>query len=263
MPAALPFLRPWSKDPGNRCGYGDLLPYWTAHDAVTVLVDLGAVGPDLYDLLADDEKKRVLLYKSDRSRRRFVVSRAVLKRILSEILSEDAREIVLTRSAEGRVLVRDWPHVHVSLSYHGTSIAVTVGKRKLGSDLEGVRPIRDGKITASRVFRECPRAEGTDRTEHVIHVWTLVESCAKLQDASPYHLLGACSPFGDANLVSYRIDRQLVLSLASAPGRFTEVLVWLDAGGAGGSRRVPREPVETGRVTLPRGSSETGNMRCP
>lgn len=260
MPAALPSLRPWSKDAGNRCGYGDLLPLWTAHDAVTVLVDLGAFRPELYGLLADDEKERMLRYKPDRSRRRFVVSRAVLKRILSEMLSEDAPEIVLTRSPEGRVLVRDWPHVHVSLSYHDTSIAVTVGKRKLGSDLEGVRPIRDGKIRASRVFRECPRAEGTDRTEHVVHVWTLVEACAKLRDASPYRLLGACSPFGDANLVSYLVDRRLVLSLAAAPGRFTETLVWLDAGGA---RRGPRELVETVRVTLPIGSSDTGDIRCP
>lgn len=229
MPAALPPLRPWSKNSQNLCEYDDLRPYWMGHDAVTVLVDLGMYRPELYAHLSDDEKERVLRYKPSRSRRRFILSRAVLKRILSEIFPEaDAGEIVLTRSADGRILVKDRPHVHVSLSYYDTSIAVTVGKRKLGSDIEGVRPIRDRKITASRVFHECPRAEGTDHTVQVIHVWTLVEACAKLFDVNPYRLLGACSPFGGANLVSYRIDHRLILSLAAGPGRFTEVLVWLD-----------------------------------
>lgn len=228
IPAVLPPLRPWSKNARTLCEYGDLLPYWTARDAVTVLVDLGMYRPELHALLTDDEKERVLRYQPSRSRRRFVVSRAVLKRILSEIFPEaGAGEIVLARSAEGGIFVRDRPHVHISLSYHDTSIAVTVGKRKLGSDLEGVRPIRDGKITASPVFRECPPADGASHTEQVIHVWTLVEACAKLRDANPYRLLGASSPFRGANLVSYRIDDRLIFSLASAPGPFTEVLVWL------------------------------------
>ena len=227
-PGALPALRPWSRNERNRCDHGDILPYWTAHDAVTILVDEGAYRPDFRDLLTVGERDRVLRYRTPRSRRRFVLSRAVLKRVLSEILPEDdPGGVILTRNAAGRILVEGRPHVHVSLSYHDTGVAVSVGKRRLGSDLEGVRPIRDGKITASRAFQDRFRAEGTDRTERVIQVWTMVEACAKLHDANPYRLLGASSPFGDAEVVSYRIEDKQILSLALEPGPFTEVLVWL------------------------------------
>ena len=64
--------------------------------------------------------------------------------------------------------------------------------------------------------------------QQVIHVWTLVESYAKLYDRNPYPLLNSCSPFKDADLVSYFIDQRMIFSLASVQGPFTEVLVWLD-----------------------------------
>ncbi len=234
MSARLPPLKPWSKDAETRCDNDDILRCWTAQDAVTFLLDLGIYRPALHDLLTKDEKERELRFKPAISRRRFVVSRTILKHILSEILQEeDPAEIVLTRNADGRVLVEDNPQVYLCLSYYGTTIAVTVGKRKIGSDLEGVRPVRATKITASPVFHCYPGAQGEDRMQQVVHLWTLVESYAKLYDTNPYPLLNRCAPFEDADFVSYCIDRRTIFSLASAGGPVTEALVWLDREGIG------------------------------
>ena len=229
MPAVLPSLRPWSKNTQNRCEYGDIMSYWMAHDAITFLIDLGAYSLALYDFLTDDEKEKVLRCKPEISRQRFVVSRTILKQILSEILKgENIDDIILTRNSDGRILVEDKPHVYICLSYYEANIAVTLGKRKLGSDIEGVRPIRDKKITASPIFHCYPSVQDTEQMQRVIHVWTLVESYAKLYDTNPYPLLNSCSPFKDADFVSYNIDQHMIFSLASAPGHLTEVLVWLD-----------------------------------
>jgi 4'-phosphopantetheinyl transferase len=200
-----------------------------AHDAITFLVDLGGYRPALNDFLTNDEKEQILRFKPEISRRRFVMSRAILKHILSEILlKENITDIILIRNPDGRILVKDKPHVYICLSYYNTSIAISVGKRKLGSDIEGMRPIHNTKITASPIFHTYPCGQGKEQVQQVIHVWTLVESYAKLFDRNPYPLLNSCSPFEDADFVSYFIDQRMIFSLASVQGHFTEVLVWLD-----------------------------------
>lgn len=137
-------------------------------------------------------------------------------------------DIILIRTENGRILVKDQPHVYICLSYSGTSIAITVGKRKLGSDIEGVRQVQDKKISASPIFNNYSCAPGKERMWQVIHVWTLVESYSKLYDKNPYPLLNACSPFKDVNFMSYCIDQRIIFSLATVRGHFTDVLVWLD-----------------------------------
>ena len=236
-PAVLPPLRPWSRNAATRCAFGDVTAFWTDHDAVSFLVDLGAYHPSLHAHLSSGERERERRFTTAVSRRRFVVSRCILKRVLVEILPEERiAGIVLAQNAGGRICVEGRPDVYVSLSYSGRSIAIAVGKRKLGSDLEGVRPVRDAKITASPAYRSYPPPRDADRSQQVIHVWTLLESYAKLFDQNPYPLLDRCAPFPGAEFVSYCIDRRAILSLASAPGRLDDALVWLDPGGAEHSR---------------------------
>jgi len=229
MPSDLPPLRPWFKNAQNRCEYDDIMSYWMADDAITFLIDLEGYRPALYNYLTNEEKEQVLRFKPLISRQRFVMSRTILKHILWEILpKENITDNMLIRNADGRIFVKDEPHVYICLSYYGTSIAITVGKRKLGSDIEGVRPVRDEKITASPIFHSYPCVQGRERMRQVIHVWTLIESYAKLYDKNPYPLLNDCSPFKDANFVSYYINQHMIFSLVSAERHLTEVLVWLD-----------------------------------
>lgn len=228
-PAVLPPLRPWSRDADTRCAFGDVTSFWTTHEAVSFLVDIGVYRPSLHALLTRDERERERRFRPAVSRQRYVVSRCVLKRILVEIQSEErVANIVLSRNADGRIRVDGRPDVYVSLSYSGRSIAITVGKRKLGSDLEDMRPVRDAKITASPAYRAYPPPRGAGHTQQVIHVWTLLESCAKLFDRNPYPLLDRRTPFSRADFVSYCVERRAIFSLASAPGRLDTVLVWLD-----------------------------------
>jgi len=232
----LPPLRSWSRTLQNRCTFGEILSYWKAHDATTFLVDLGIYHPSLYDFLTQGEKERERSYKPLISRQRFVVSRTVLKHILREILSkEHIADIILIRIEDGRILVKDHPSVYITLSYSGTSIAITVGKRKLGSDIEVVRPVQDQKITSSPIFNDTNCKDEWERIRQVIHVWTLVEAYAKLHDINPYPLLHNRSLFENTNFVSYCINQHSIFSLASDPDQFTDALVWLDTFGRGKS----------------------------
>jgi len=231
--AILPPLRSWSRTIRNRCAFDEIPACWKAHDAITFLVDLGVYHPSLNDFLTHGEKKQELGYKPVISRQRFVVSRTILKHILREILSkEHIADIVLIRNEDGRILVKDHFSVYICLSYSGASIAITVGKRKLGSDIEVVRPLHDKKIISSPFFSDMSCKGEKERIRQVIHVWTLVEAYAKLHDINPYPLLNNRSLFKDVNFVSYCINQHSIFSLASGPDQCTDALVWLDTSGS-------------------------------
>jgi phosphopantetheinyl transferase len=206
--------------------------HWTAYDNTTFLVDIGIYHPRFHEVLTRDEKEQELRYKPVISRQRFVVSRTILRHILLYILSEEnIADIVLIRNEHGRILVKDHLSVYISLSYSGTCAAITVGKRKLGSDIELIRPLRDKKIVSSPIFNNSPGSHDKERTQRVVHTWTLVESYAKLYDKNPYPLLNATTLFTNANFVSYCINQQMIFSLASDQEKFTDALVWLDTSG--------------------------------
>jgi len=228
---SLPPLRPWSDNASNRCAWEDCLSYWMAYDNTTFLVDVGLYHPRLTNLLTQDEKERELRYKTVISRQRFVVSRTILRHILLGILSEENIDtIVLLRNEHGRILVKDHPSVYISLSYSGPCVAITVGKRKLGSDLELIRPVYDKKIASSPLFNNYPSRQ-EDRVRRIIHTWTLIESCAKLYDKNPYLLLNDGTLFTRAYFASSCINRHMIFSLASDQEKFTDALVWLDTSG--------------------------------
>lgn len=209
------------------------------YDAITFLVDPGIYHASLHDFLTEDEKKQELFLKPLMSRQRFVVSRTALKHILQEILPEvHNNDIILIRDEHGRICVNDYPSLYISLSYSGSDIAVTVGKRKLGCDIEIVRPLRDKKITGSPFFNNFLFVGDKGRTEKVIHAWTLVESYAKLYDKNPYPLLTNTSFFSEVNFISYCIEHKSIFSLASRCAQLTDLLVWLDTSGL--KKRDPR-----------------------
>lgn len=244
MHAIPPPLRPWAGNSTNRCVFEEIPAYWEAHDVITFLADFGIYQPSLYDLLDNSEKDQEQKFKTEYFKKRFTISRGLLKHIIQPILGADhPSDVLLGKEKKGRVVLPARPDIFISLSYSCPYVAITLGKQKTGSDLEVVRPVKAGKIASSQIFtgysgdREC--------LQQVIHVWTLVESCAKLFDENPYTLLNSCSLFKDADFVSYCINSHLIFSLASGKKQFSDTLVWLDSHGQGAASHLPWIPQYT------------------
>jgi len=234
MTLRLPPLGIWHESPATTCSFEGILPHWKVHDTLTFLVDLGIYDPTFRTFLDPGERDRELLFKTDISRKRFVVSRTVLKHILHAILQTgNAADVVLIRRNDGRILVQGNPGMYISLSYSGTSIAVTVGKRKLGSDIEGVRPVTIEKIKTCPLFIDEDYRNGKAPIHHFFQVWTLVEAYAKLHDSNPYpYLLWKELP-RDAHFVSYCINNTFIFSLAYGLEEGKDALLCLDTEGVG------------------------------
>lgn len=199
---------------------------------LTFLVGLGIHDPYFYTYLDQHEKEKELEYKTDISRKRFVVSRTIIKHILKNILPvHGLSDIILIRKKYGRILIKDVPEVYISLSYSGTCIAITMGKQKIGNDIEVVRHVDIRKIKSYPLFSDTRSRNEKERIRNFLQMWTLIEAYVKLQDRSTYPCLVEKDIFQDANFVSYCINNSSILSLATGSDQVKDALFWLDTAG--------------------------------
>jgi 4'-phosphopantetheinyl transferase len=221
-------LRVWSKNRKNRCVADEIPDYWEKHDTFTFLSDVGMYETSLCRCLDKGEKVQVLQFTSDYFKKRFVVSRHLLKSILRYIPGTESQDtIVISRERKG-IVIPGRPDLFISLSYSGSCIALTIGKQKIGCDIEMRRSVEIRKIRKSPLFDCFTCRTGTDESLHALQVWTMVEAYAKLRDMNPFPLLNDCGFFEDACFMSYCIDNQAVLSLAWDTGSINNIILWTD-----------------------------------
>jgi 4'-phosphopantetheinyl transferase len=253
MTLSLPPIILWKGNTTNRCAFDEILSYWKDYDTITFLVDLGIYHRSLRTFLDPHEREKELLFKPVISQKRFVLSRTILKHILHPILQTgNIADIILIRKENGGILVKGYPAIYISLSYSGTSIAITVGKRKIGSDIELLRSVNIRKIRSYPLFNAKNCRDEEESLRHFFHAWTLVEAYAKLHDRNPYPFLLCRDLPQDADFVSYCVNNSSIFSLASGPERGKDALLWLDTTTLGISPPLTNTeivPLDRGRGT--------------
>ena len=224
-----PPLLSWSKNPENLCSLEEIPVHWQKNDVLTFLADVGMYDATLYHDLDAAEKEQEQQFKSEYFKKRFTVSRNILRLVLHHIpgIGNNA-DIVLTKEKNGRVGVNTRPDIFISLSYSGSCIAITVGKRKIGSDIERVRPMALRKIQSFPLFNSVTGRTGKDQNKKLLHIWTLLESYAKFHDMSVYPLTHDRFLSPGTHFVSYLIDQRFILSLASDAKPIKDTLLWID-----------------------------------
>ena len=229
MIETLPPIKPWSGNTQNRCAFDAIPTYWKGFDVITFLADLGMYHPTLTNFLDEREKEQEQKFKTEYFKKRFTTSRSIIKLILFHILDTgNISEIVLGKKKNGRLIVRGRKDLYISLSYSGTCIALSVGKRKFGSDIEMLRPVQIRKITSSPLFIDTHCRNGKEQNRALLQLWTLVEAYAKLHNRNPYQILKYPVLPEDARFVSYCINQHAVFSLAFRSDLTSDALVWID-----------------------------------
>ena len=236
MTAIPPSLKTWSKCPQNRYSPDEFPAYWKTHDVITVLADTGMYDETRYHCLDTAEKEQHRQLKSDYFKKRFTVSRSLLRQILPLVPGmENGAGIVMTREKNGRIRINNRPDIFISLSYSGAFIALTLGKRKVGSDIGMVHPRDIRKIRTRPLLDSLTGGIGRNQDQRLVHAWTLLEAYAKFRDMSLYPLTRDRFSLSDAHFVSYCIDSCAILSLAYEGASLQDSLLWIDPG-CGSSR---------------------------
>ena len=185
------------------CLAGDFEPDWSFQNgAVQVMVRrlpitreaVRAASP----LLSGVERQRAHRFAFDRDRHRFMVARALLRRLLGARLGTRPEAVELEYGPQGKpVLARRLASsgLRFNLS-HCDDLAVYAFSpgREIGVDVEAVRPLRDADAIAARFFsasenRTYLSLDSRDRPLGFFHCWTRKEAFIKaLGDGLSYPL---------------------------------------------------------------------------
>jgi 4'-phosphopantetheinyl transferase len=187
-----PPLTSWSKHTKNRCAPDEIPEYWQKNDVITFLADSGMYDAARYHDLDAAEKEQEQQFKSAYFKKRFTVSRSILRHILHYLPGmENTADVILTREKNGRIRVNNRPDIFISLSYSGSCIAITVGKQKIGSDIEMVRPRELRKIRSIPLFEGSTSRNGKSPNQHLLHIWTLL--CSWISSNDSGHCTHECN----------------------------------------------------------------------
>jgi 4'-phosphopantetheinyl transferase len=211
----------------GRCLKNEIPASWASFDAITFLTEICPEHFLFSNGLSPEEKAHMQMLKTDYSKRRFIVSRSMIKLVLQPLINaETPSDVHLAKKKTGRITIQGRDDIWISLSYSGDLIALTIAKQKIGSDIELVRPlIVQKKWPGSPSTR---KKRGESATLYFLQQWTMMESFAKLQDMNLYPLkkerFGSDSVYFKSHLIGYRA----MLSLAVHSTSLRDTVIWLD-----------------------------------
>jgi 4'-phosphopantetheinyl transferase len=142
------------------------------------------VGSIARDCLSLDEQARVGQYRSREVAERYVMSRAMVRMVLSERLKAAPADLRLGRTDAGKPTIQG---LHFNLSHSGDLIVLAVNERQdVGVDIERRRDVKrvDALVrrwltVAEREDLEREMARGVERSESFLRVWSQKEARLK------------------------------------------------------------------------------------
>lgn len=139
----------------------------------------------LETLLSREEKHRRQSYRSITAQHQFLLSRALLRKVLGKICNTAPQSVTFTQMPSGKPILSSAPELHFSLSHSGQWIALAVScEAPIGIDIEQPRKPRDFLRIARHYFHadECALLESPP-TEllpmHFYRLWTMKEAFFK------------------------------------------------------------------------------------
>jgi 4'-phosphopantetheinyl transferase len=137
------------------------------------------------DCLSPDERARLDSYRSRAAAERYVVTRSLVRMVLSDRLGVGARELQVSRTDTGKPVVSQG--VHFNVSHSGDLILLALSDaRSVGVDVERRREVQRVQAMTRRWLTETERAEvdrltarGASSSEAFLRVWSLKEAGLK------------------------------------------------------------------------------------
>ena len=142
----------------------------------------------LYGMLSRDELERAVRFRFERDRNRFIARRGLLRVILGRYLGLQPRSLRFCYGPNGKpVLEQEFNAADLvfNTSYsQGLAVYGFGRKRKIGIDIEYVRPIPEGDQIAADFFLSeenavCGGLPSSARPEAFMKCWTLKEAWVK------------------------------------------------------------------------------------
>ncbi|MFD1217573.1 4'-phosphopantetheinyl transferase family protein [Microbulbifer celer] len=174
----------------------------------------------LESILSREERERQARYASDELRHQFLLSRALLRRVLGTISNRTPESLTFSRNDAGKPHLASTPDLHFSLSHSGQWIGLAVScESDIGIDIEQPQKPRDFMRIARHYFHpdECALLESPPQELMPVHfyrLWTMKEAFFKARGT------GISEGLSRINLAGFHLGRGIQFDNDLAiPGR--------------------------------------------
>jgi 4'-phosphopantetheinyl transferase len=140
----------------------------------------------LLSLLSDEERGRARAFAFDRDARRFIVSHAVLRSLVSRVTGIPVCEVKFRVEPDGKPVVEPGKsqRIHFSLSRSEELVLIGFAPSPLGVDVEWLEKAIDVDALADFVLSRCEqdgfkRLDPHDRRKAFLQCWTIKEAYLK------------------------------------------------------------------------------------
>ncbi|AKB77291.1 4'-phosphopantetheinyl transferase [Methanosarcina horonobensis HB-1 = JCM 15518] len=193
----------------------NILHLWEENDILIFLIDL-----DNYDTLSteylnntekeDLEKLQTLYFK-----KRFIVSRTVLKHILRCLLKlESILDISTYKDRYGEVHILNHEELHICISYSEDIVALAVSKTRVGIDIEAKRPLAL-KNTLKYLQTTSSYTGDSVSDTNFLKMWTLKEAYCKFSNKGMLSSLYKEPDFNNAWYSNYTLNNKYIFSIVT------------------------------------------------
>jgi 4'-phosphopantetheinyl transferase len=139
------------------------------------------------DCLSAEERERLVIYRTRELAERYVVTRSLVRIVLSDRLGVSARDLRVNRTDTGKPVVAGDGGLHFNVSHSGDLILLALSERRaVGVDVERRREVQRVQSLRSRWLSEPERDQmdrliraGASASDAFLRVWSLKEAKLK------------------------------------------------------------------------------------
>jgi 4'-phosphopantetheinyl transferase len=190
------------------------IPYLWEHNIILILlIDLNSYSAFNTAFLDETEKKNLDKLKTTYFKKRFIISRLVIKYVLNCLLKEESVYGISTYKDEyGKVHVRDHEELHISVSYTENICSLAISKVNIGIDIELRKLLSPGKFS-KYLSKRALKTDNFENNLDLLTLFTLKEAYSKFSNKNILSCLNKDIDPSNAFSSTYVLNQKYVLSV--------------------------------------------------
>ncbi len=197
------------------------IPYlWKQSDILVFLVDLDNYDTFNTSYLSTIELEYLERLQTNNFKKRYIVSRTVLKHIICKVANErSASEISTYKDENGKVCVLNHNELCTCVSYTKSLVALAISKIDIGIDIELTRKLAL-KSTFKNLHKKTSLTDETVSETNLLKTWTLREAYSKFSNKKMYLIFNKELDLSSVNHSTYVLDNKYIFSIVTHPGSY-------------------------------------------
>ncbi|MDW7731249.1 MAG: hypothetical protein SCH66_02340 [Methanolobus sp.] len=194
---------------------------WKQNDILIFIIDLDDYGTLGADHLDHVEKKHLKTLKTEYFKKRYKVSRMVLKYILCNLLDKQSVfDVSLYKDKYGRLHVYGHDELNICVSYTENISFLAISKIEVGIDVERRRHLfLENTSKYLQIERSCDGNCASDIK--LFKEWTLKEAYCKFSNQNIFSYLNKAPDTNDIYDSSYLINSKYILTVVTGFSQYT------------------------------------------